>query len=73
MQPFCIYFLDRKHLRKFPAPRLLGSPRFWRIYHNLNYRHYLAIHEAHQNLGTHLRIAPYHVSISDPKVRNMQT
>ncbi|KAE9381402.1 cytochrome P450 [Stipitochalara longipes BDJ] len=67
VQPFCVYFLDRKHLRKFSAPEYAGLSSFWRIYHNLKYRHYLAVHEAHQKLGTHVRIAPSHVSISDPK------
>jgi benzoate 4-monooxygenase len=72
VQPFCVYFLDRKHLRKFPAPQFAGLSSFWRIYQNLKYRHYHAIHEAHQKLGTHVRIAPNHVSISDPKVRDRE-
>lgn len=65
--PFISYIVDRKHLRKFPAPRFAGLTSFWRIYHNLGYRHFLAIHEAHQKLGTHVRISPNHISISDPQ------
>lgn len=42
----------------------------WRISHNLWNRHYLAIHEAHQKFGTHVRIAPNHVSILDPEAMN---
>ncbi|KAH6665928.1 cytochrome P450 [Halenospora varia] len=65
--PFISYFVDRKHLRKFPAPQFAGLTSCWRIYHNLGYRHFMAIHKAHQILGTHVRIAPNHISISDPQ------
>lgn len=37
---------------------------------NLQCEHFLAVHEAHQKLGTHVRIAPNHVSISDPAAMN---
>jgi cytochrome P450 len=70
VQPIISYFLDRKHLRKFPAPSYAGFSTIWRIIQNLNYRHYLAVHQAHQELGTHVRIAPNHISVSDPKAMN---
>lgn len=70
IQPIVVYFLDRKNLRKFPAPAYAACSSLWRISQNLRCRHYLAIHEAHEKLGTHVRIAPYHVSISDPKAMN---
>lgn len=65
-----VYLLDRKGLRKFPAPAYAAVSSLWRISHNLRCRHFLAIHEAHGRLGTHVRIAPNHVSISDPNAMN---
>ena len=70
VQPVASYFADRKHLRKFPAPEYAGFSSLWRILQNLKCRHYLAVHEAHQTFGTHVRIAPNHVSISDPQAMN---
>lgn len=57
-------------MRKFPAPSYAGVSSLWRILHNLQKRHYLAIHQAHEKYGTHVRIAPNHVSISDPQAMN---
>ncbi|EXJ73420.1 uncharacterized protein A1O5_03180 [Cladophialophora psammophila CBS 110553] len=66
IQPILVYLLDLKGLRKFPAPSYAALSSLWRISHNLRCRHFLAIHQAHEKLGTHVRIAPNHVSISDP-------
>ena len=70
IKPVVAYFRDTKHLRKFPAPAFAGISSLWRITKNLQSEHFLAIHEAHQKLGTHVRIAPNHVSISDPAAMN---
>ncbi|KAH6880645.1 cytochrome P450 [Thelonectria olida] len=51
---------------RFPTPAFAGVTSIWRIYQCLRYKHYAAIHDAHQALGTHVRIAPNHRSISDP-------
>jgi cytochrome P450 len=67
IQPIVSYVRDTKHLRRFPAPSYAGISSLWRILKNLQYQHFIAIHEAHQKLGTHVRIAPNHISISDPK------
>lgn len=67
LHPVFSFLLDRKHLRKFPAPKYAALSSFWRIIQNLKCRHYLAVHDAHEKLGTHVRIAPNHVSISDPQ------
>jgi cytochrome P450 len=67
IQPIISYVRDAKHLRKFPAPSYAGISSLWRILKNLQYQHFIAVHEAHQKLGTHIRIAPNHISISDPK------
>ena len=69
-QPLLIHWKDSKNLKQFPSPSYAGLSSLWRIAHNLRGRHYLAIHEAHQKLGTHVRIAPSHVSISDPAAMN---
>jgi len=70
IQPIAVYVFDRKGLRKFPAPGYAGLSSLWRILHNLRCRHFLAIHEAHEKFGTHVRIAPNHVSVSDPRAMN---
>jgi cytochrome P450 len=70
VQPIASYFSDRKHLRKFPAPSYAGLSSLWRILQNLKCRHFLAVHDAHRKLGTHVRIAPNHVSIADPQAMN---
>lgn len=70
IQPILTFLYDKKGLRKFPSPSVAGITSLWRIYHNLRYEHYLAIHEAHQAFGTHVRIAPNHVSILEPRAIN---
>lgn len=70
LQPIWVYLRDAKDLRQFPSPSYAGISSLWRIFHNLHYRHYLVVHEAHKQLGTHVRIAPKHISISDPKAMN---
>jgi cytochrome P450 len=67
LQPLVSYLRDVKGLRRFPAPSYAAFSSLWRIYNNWHYKHYLAIHEAHEQLGTHVRIAPNHISVSDPR------
>lgn len=64
--PLVGYLVDPKSLRKFPSPSCAAISSLWRIWHNVQYKHYLAIHNAHKDLGVHVRIAPNHVSILDP-------
>ena len=59
--------MDQKQLRRFPAPSIAGISALWRIWHNQRFKHYEAVHQAHLKLGTHVRIAPDHISISDPR------
>ncbi|KAJ3949046.1 uncharacterized protein N0V96_000156 [Colletotrichum fioriniae] len=65
--PITSYLVDRKGLRMFPSPGVAGISSLWRIFHCLRYQHFMAVHEAHETLGTHVRIAPNYVSISDPR------
>ncbi|KUJ17671.1 cytochrome P450, partial [Mollisia scopiformis] len=67
VQPIVVYLLDKKNLRKFSAPSCAGFSSLWRMFHNLKFQHYLAVHKAHAQLGSHVRIAPNHISISDPQ------
>ncbi|KXS94371.1 hypothetical protein AC578_2517 [Pseudocercospora eumusae] len=62
-----IYLEDKKGLRRFPAPSIAGVSSLWRIWHNQRFIHYKAVHQAHLRLGSHVRISPDHISISDPR------
>ncbi|GKZ20531.1 hypothetical protein AbraIFM66951_005856 [Aspergillus brasiliensis] len=70
IHPFFVYFIDRKGLRKFPSPSYAAISSLWRMRNNIRGRHFLAVHEAHQNLGTHVRIGPNHISICEPQAMN---
>lgn len=61
------YIWDTKRLRRFPTPSYAGISSLWRISKNWHYKHYLAVHDAHKQLGPHIRIAPNHISIADPQ------
>ncbi|KAH6981572.1 cytochrome P450 [Ilyonectria sp. MPI-CAGE-AT-0026] len=65
--PIASYLIDKKNLRRFPSPTFASVSSLWRVAHNVKYRHYSAVHNAHEELGSHVRIAPNHVSISDPR------
>jgi cytochrome P450 len=67
IQPIASYIVDKNDLRRFPSPSFAGLTSLWRIHHNLRNRHFRAIHHAHEQFGTHVRIAPKHISISDPR------
>ncbi|KAK7417710.1 hypothetical protein QQX98_004366 [Neonectria punicea] len=68
LYPIISFFWDSNGLRKFPSPSLLASTTpFWRMYHNYHLNQFEKIHQAHQCLGSHVRIAPNHVSISAPE------
>ncbi|OAA59748.1 Cytochrome P450 [Niveomyces insectorum RCEF 264] len=68
--PLFLYLWDPKGLRKFPSPSCAAFTPLWRLWHNLQFRHYAAVDAAHKRLGTHVRIAPNHVSILDPRAPN---
>lgn len=70
LQPIYSYFRDARGLRQFPSPSYAGLSSLWRIGHAIRKKHYLAVHNAHKALGTHVRIAPNHISICDPTAMN---
>lgn len=67
IQPLISYLLDKRSLRKYPSPGIAGLTSLWRIWHNLHNRHYIAVDRAHKQLGSHVRIAPNHISILGPQ------
>lgn len=67
IQPLLAYVADEKHLRKFPSPSYASLASSQRILKNLQCKHFLAVHEAHQKLGAHVQIAANHISISEPQ------
>lgn len=70
LYPLVRYIYDPKGLRKFPSPSFAAYSSFWRLWHNFNWNHYAAVDDAHKRLGTHVRIAPNHISILDPRAPN---
>jgi cytochrome P450 len=67
LKPFILYLVDPKSLRQFPSPSYAALSSLWSILQNVKYSHYKAIDHTHHKLGTHVRIAPTHISISDPQ------
>jgi benzoate 4-monooxygenase len=59
------YFIDPKQLRRFPAPSVAAFTPLWSMWHSWNCDQYLAIHRAHEKLGSVVRIAPNHISFVD--------
>jgi benzoate 4-monooxygenase len=65
--PAVRYFWDSNGLRKYPSPSVAGFTSLWRVWHNIRWQHYAAVDDAHRRLGSHIRIAPNHISILDPR------
>lgn len=65
--PFVSYLLNHNGLRSFPSPSFAAFSSLWRIWHSIHYNHYRAVDQAHKELGTHVRISPNHLSVSDPR------
>ncbi|KAL4778726.1 cytochrome P450 [Aspergillus varians] len=70
VHPFVVYLVDRKGLRKFSSPQYAAISSIWRMLHSVRERHFLAVHDAHQQLGSHVRIGPNHISICAPQAMN---
>lgn len=64
--PLISHVVDSKSLRRFPSPSVAGFTTLWSVWHNYNGRRYLAVHAAHQRLGSVVRIGPNSLSFSDP-------
>jgi benzoate 4-monooxygenase len=61
------YFADPKRLRRFPAPSVAAFTPLWLSYHILRARRTTAVHQAHEKLGSVVRIAPNHISFTSPE------
>lgn len=62
---FFHHLRDPKRLRRFPSPSIAAYTPLWSMYHSWIGDQYLAIHAAHQRLGSVVRIAPNHISFVD--------
>ncbi|KAI4217927.1 MAG: hypothetical protein L6R36_009210 [Xanthoria steineri] len=60
------YFHDRRQLRRFPSVLVSGITPLWLMYHSWRGKRFAAVDKAHEALGSVVRIAPNHVSFSDP-------
>ncbi|KAL8674233.1 MAG: hypothetical protein Q9168_001358 [Polycauliona sp. 1 TL-2023] len=62
----CRYISDPRQLRRFPSVSFSGFTPLWLMYHSLWGKRFAAVDKAHEQLGPVVRIAPNHVSFSDP-------
>ncbi|KAL4876038.1 cytochrome P450 [Aspergillus karnatakaensis] len=61
------YFKDPKELRRFPTPSPLAAlTPLWSMYYSHNCAQTTTIYSYHQKHGPILRIAPNHISFTDP-------
>jgi benzoate 4-monooxygenase len=60
------FIKDPKHLRRFPAPSFAAFSPIWSMWYSWHGIQYKAIDAAHQRLGPVVRIAPNHLSFTDP-------
>ncbi|KAJ3459983.1 hypothetical protein FSOLCH5_007747 [Fusarium solani] len=65
--PLACYFVDRKKLRRFPSPSVAAFTWLWLVYQSSTGQRFKTIDAVHKKLGKVVRIAPNHVSFSDPR------
>ncbi|KAL4875192.1 cytochrome P450 [Aspergillus karnatakaensis] len=70
LHPVVTYFLDKKNLRQYPSPGIASFSAIWRLSQILKNAHFKSVYDAHQQYGTHVRIGPTQLSISDPRAMN---
>ncbi|KAK5192726.1 hypothetical protein LTR99_010396 [Exophiala xenobiotica] len=66
LYPVIRYYLDPKKLRRFPAPSVAAYTPLWGMYYTWKGDQWKHIEKAHAQLGSVVRIAPNHVSFTDP-------
>jgi len=66
LYPVIRYYLDAKKLRRFPAPSVAAYTPLWGMYYTWKGDQWKHIEKAHAQLGSVVRIAPNHVSFTDP-------
>ena len=65
LYPVFVYFRDPYNLRRFPSPSYAGLTSLWAARHAYNLQRSAKVHEAHQKLGSIVRIQPTHISFDD--------
>ncbi|TBU45145.1 cytochrome P450 monooxygenase pc-bph [Dichomitus squalens] len=64
---FVPYLADPHHIREYPGPLLAKLSDIWLGYVAAQGHRSERVHELHKQYGTFVRIAPNHLSISDPE------
>ncbi|KAI9751633.1 MAG: Ubiquitin-like protein [Chaenotheca gracillima] len=60
------YLSDKKKLRRFPAPSIAAFTPLWIMYYSWKKQRRVAVDAAHQKYGEVVRIAPNHISFTNP-------
>jgi benzoate 4-monooxygenase len=67
IKPLYDYIKDGHNLRRFPAAHPLAAlTDFWIVSKSLSRKRYLAVAAAHKKYGSVVRLAPNHISFTDP-------
>jgi benzoate 4-monooxygenase len=61
------YFKDEKQLRRFPSPSIAAFTPLWSMWQSWKGTQTIEICKVHEKLGPVVRIAPNHVSFTDPR------
>jgi benzoate 4-monooxygenase len=62
---YLLPYLRNWSIRGIPGPRAAKFSNLWLLYQARRGRRYQAVHAAHEEYGTLVRIAPGHVSVAD--------
>ncbi|KAF1975797.1 putative P450 monooxygenase [Bimuria novae-zelandiae CBS 107.79] len=62
---YLLPYIRNWSIRSIPGPLAAKFSNLWLLYQCRRGRRYLAVHKAHEEYGTLVRIAPNHVSIAD--------
>ncbi|KAL4866190.1 hypothetical protein BDV12DRAFT_187600 [Aspergillus spectabilis] len=58
------------NLRQYPSPSFPSFSGLWCLSQILKSTHFMSVYDAHQQYGTHVRIGPTQLSVSDPRALN---
>ena len=61
------FLIDRKGLRKYPAPSIAAFTPLWGVYQTLRNVRYQKVMAAHKQLGPVVRLGPNHLSFVIPE------
>ena len=64
---YLLPYFRNNAIRDIPGPKVALFSNLWLLYQCRRGRRYLAVDQAHKELGSLVRIQPDHVSIADPE------